>query len=916
MKAPSTKCREYACSSGSISDTGACKMANSLFPRPVIPILASLIAGITMGILKPGHWFTAFSVVLVCTVFTIRCMKKKKCPWPIPILLFLALGYLSLQPWVSPFLPENHISFLSGPHKLKIKGVVTTRPVVTDHRTRFILQVTGMEKNDIMVPARGNIRVTVMDALHHFQRGDTLVFKSKIRPIRNFNNPGGFDYQQYMKLKGVTGSAYVADDSVTHLDGATEKRFNRTIDRYRQLIIALIDEHAPGDEGRVLKALVVGDKSAMGNQLRNRFNRAGIGHLLAISGLHIGIIATVTFKMFVKFLTFSPALLFAARVRKIAALLTLIPVLVYGLLSGMAPSAQRAVIMVTLFLGAIVAERDNDPVNTLALAALLILSLYPQSLFSISFQLSFTAVFVILYGLPIIKSWRFLGRDEEPNRPLKRLINTIIVFTWVSFLAISGTLPLVAFYFNQISLVGLLSNLIFVPLVGFGVVPLGLLAAFLYPLSIVAAEIFIRTGAAILTPALDLAEKIAEMPLAALKTPTPNVAEICAYYLTLWAILEFIKLSKRKPSINPVPIALPAGETSGRTLERVTWRDSGIIIALGRFFSSAPGNGKWIPGLILVISLFFWMADAAFWIQKRYGSDNLKVTFLDVGQGSAALIEMPHGATMLLDGGGFADNSRFDMGARVIAPFLWRRKIMTIDTVVLSHPNSDHLNGLLYILESFHVKNFISNGETADTLGYKKFLDIKNRHRINTPHFLDLPKLHRKNRIEISILNPPADFKVLAKRESWRNLNNNSLVVRMEYGAHSFLFPGDIEAKAEREILAIHGDKLKSAILLAPHHGSKSSSLGTFLRGVRPRAVVVSCGWKNRYHMPHKEVMGRYRTLGARILRTDLSGAVAISSNGRELHLSTFSDPSIQTILEHPAASHGESASVKESFLF
>ncbi|MFC1813877.1 ComEC/Rec2 family competence protein, partial [Thermodesulfobacteriota bacterium] len=263
--------------------------------------------------------------------------------------------------------------------------------------------------------------------------------------------------------------------------------------------------------------------------------------------------------------------------------------------------------------------------------------------------------------------------------------------------------------------------------------------------------------------------------------------------------------------------------------------------------------------------------------------DDLKVTIIDVGQGTSALLEIPGGDCLLIDGGGFSDNSIFDVGARIIAPLLWRKKIKTVDTLILSHPNSDHLNGLTYIAQHFNVKSVWSNTEEASTLSYQKFWQTIKQKKIALPGLDDISGPHNMNGVTLKVLYPPKDFIERAETERWRSANNNSLVIKVEFGSTSVLFPGDLKKRAEKELVALAGDDLDSAVLISPHHGSKTSSTGSFLDRVKPELVIISSGWKNRFSFPHASVLKRYRRRGYRIFRTDKHGAMVLSTDGQTL---------------------------------
>jgi competence protein ComEC len=249
---------------------------------------------------------------------------------------------------------------------------------------------------------------------------------------------------------------------------------------------------------------------------------------------------------------------------------------------------------------------------------------------------------------------------------------------------------------------------------------------------------------------------------------------------------------------------------------------------------------------------------------------------------------LPGGHTVLIDGGGFSDNNTFDMGARVIAPFLWRKKIGKIDTLVLSHPNSDHLNGLIYIARHFNVKTIWTNNEARDTEGYRRLQNIIAQKQIERPNFQDMPRHQQINGVEFCFLYPPADFMARKADQKWRNANNNSLVVKVSFGRISFLFPGDIAAEAERELVGLAGKDLACDVLLVPHHGSRSSSSQPFLSKVQPDVAVISAGWKNRFRFPHAQVLKAYENIGCRLFRTDRNGAIMFKTDGNHLSVEPF----------------------------
>ena len=859
-------------------------MVSHFYFRPIATLLISLMGGIVLGCQFPGHAIGMLAIGFTGAGIIGIDLIRKKTAGLSPLILYAVLGYIAIQPWVAPHFSTNHIQNFSDETRWQITGVVDSHPVKFSYLKKFVLRADTLKHKNVSYRVSGRIRVTVSGRGPVFARGDRVAFRSRLRQPRNFNNPGRFDYRRYMAFKGLWRTAYTKGSRLKVVQRASSGDLTQQLHEARQALAALIDNAARGPSAAVLKALVIGDRSAISSEVRDGFNRAGVGHVLAISGLHIGIVATVAFFFFQILLRRVRPLLWRAWTRKGAAILSLIPVCIYGMMSGMSPSTQRAVIMVSAFLMTFLFERERDTLNTLALAAFLILIWFPPALFSISFQLSFMAVLSILYGLVCIQKSAPIQGQTFPTGFAYQLWRKLAAFLLVSLLAICGTLPLVMFYFNQISLIGLLANVVVVPLVGFIVIPCGLLMLFIYPLSSQIAYGCAKICLFVLDLVLSAINYFADLPFAAVKTITPSPFEIVCYYVLGWVVLNGLDSRPAPAGYRNLPNA-QADHVSTRDRRLKPHSRFGLNRVLSRLSAGFAARRGAIIGLVVVLAL---LVDAGYWFARRHLNGDLRVTYIDVGQGSAALLELPGGHTALIDGGGFSDNNTFDIGARVLAPFLWRKKIRTIDTLMLSHPNSDHLNGLIFIARHFNVKTILTNNETRTTLGYKRLQNLITQQQINLPDFQHMPRRQLINGVEFCLLYPPADFLTRKASQKWRTTNNNSLVVKVSFGRISFLFAGDIMAEAERELVDLAGEDLASNVLLVPHHGSRTSSSKPFLSSVEPDVAVISAGWKNRFRFPHASVLDAYDKIGCRIFRTDQNGAIMLKTDGKHLKVKPF----------------------------
>ncbi len=819
-------------------------MRNSYF-RPLIPLLIVLMIGMVLGASFPGQILSGCGVALICVLMIVRNILRRQSAAISPLLLFAAIGYLTIQPYLSPDLPSNHVSRFADDKEWKITGVIADEPVQNEKRIKFVLKAEMLhrkdDKDDKVV---GKIRVTAdkkeTNLELHF--GDRILIIGKLKRPHNFNNPGGFDYEQHLAFQKIWATAYAKNISKKD----PEKGLRWHLENTRRKISDVIKQYGEGkEETELLRASIMGDQSGIPSETYTQFQRVGVAHLIAISGLNIAVIGSVAFAFFRWFLSQFRFLLFRAWPKKGAAILSMFPVIYYGLISGMAHPALRSVVMVIVFLVAIIFEKEGDPINTLTVAAMLILAAHPPSLFSVSYQLSFGCVFAMIYGASKMSELELI--TTEKSRFI-RVREFFFSFMYLSLCAILGTLPIGMLYFHQASIIGLLANTVFIPVYSYLVVVPGLASVFTYPINTELASYGIGFCTKVLEISLSMLKACSDLSFAAIPTITPSYLEIVLFYGLCWALLNITQKIDESEEIEK--------------LERI----------------------KNIAKITLIIILIAGIGDVGYWTYQRYFHKDLRVTFIDVGQGNSALIELPGGECMLIDGGGFFDPSIMDVGSGVIAPFLLQKKIMTVDMLVLTHAHEDHIGGFPYIAKNFNIKRVWTNGHGEDTETYLKFNEIIQQKGIDAPQFSNIFGEHEINNVKLNILHPEKEF------TPHKNLNSDSMVLKLEFKDISILFTGDIDKKVEKKLVHIYGDALKSTILVAPHHGSKTSGSDLFLDAVKPKYVVISLGWKNRFHFPKSEALKRYLQHKTQIFRTDLNGAISVSTDGNSLEITPVTD--------------------------
>jgi competence protein ComEC len=811
--------------------------AGSYFQRPLAPVAVAMIAGLGVGASFPGAHWILWALVFGIVAWMVIAIRRRRPLVVSPMALCLSMGYLSIQPWLGIDLPDNHVGRFVDQGVWQIEGRVDSGIGTKRYRWSFVLDAQHLSRENVRHAVRGFIKVTGRGPVPDLTRGDGVSLQGHLRSIRNFANPGGFDYKRHMALQGIHARVYARRKSLKRLVPASAASWRSCTETLRGHLSSRMSTALAGKSSEtiaLLKALILGERRQMPTEQQEAYRRAGVSHILAISGLHIGCVALAALGLFNWLFCWIPFFLARAWTRKGAALLSLGITVGYGILAGLSPSTQRAMIMAAAFLLGFWVGRRYDWTSGLALAAVVIVLISPPTVMSVSFQLSFSAVLAIFAGFHAIP----VRPPPAGARRWKTISNRLLAFLWVSTLATAGTLPLVLYYFNQVSLVGLLTNLIVVPIVTMLVVPAGLAGVMASAVSAELAALFWHGAYAGLVVVGRVVSHVAGWSWAAVTTVTPSLLEIFLYFSLIGGSLYWRKLTKSR--------------------------------------------------LALAVALLLLCGDGIYWGYVRYGRRQLRVTAVDVGQGSANLLELPGGDTVLIDGGGFSDNNAFDVGARILAPLLWRRKICSIDLVILTHPNSDHLNGLLFLLQHFDVKAVWSNHEPVDTAGYRKWRQLLARRRIAHYDFQSLPECFRRNGVRFDVLAPPRDFLSRRATETWRDPNNNSMVIRVSLGRVSFLMTGDIGERAELELAERYShQRLRSTVLMVPHHGSRKSSTNRLLSAVSPAEAVISAGWRNRFGFPHGETLERLAAVGSRVWCTADSGAIQVITDGETYHVKT-----------------------------
>jgi competence protein ComEC len=602
--------------------------------------------------------------------------------------------------------------------------------------------------------------------------------------------------------------------------GHAERNF---LERSRDRLNGYLAANFKGDVGAFLMSIITGDRGSMTKEMKNAFNVTGLAHILSISGAHFGLLLFICFKFFRLLVRLLPhnvllRLSLYASPSQVAAALCFPIITAYLGISTMEFPAVRSFIMIMLFLFGLLIHRKGFWMNTILFAAALIVLIQPYALLQLSCQLSFLAVMCLGLYADIEKRRRDIKQTEkEPEKlPFVRRIfpaclRYVAASSMISVAATAGTAPLVAYSFNYFSIISPLSNLIITPFIGFVILPVALFSSFTYLISgIFPFRSFIDYATAL---SLEGIRFMGSWDFAAVQVPSFPPVLLITFYAGLFAY-AFISVRASEKGKDPAP------------------------------------NKKAVIASILVAVIPFIVYSGLTLLKPH----PLKTTFLDVGQGDSAVIELPDRRVMVVDTGknGFQ-----------LANFLKYRGVEKIDILALSHGHPDHAGGLVYLLNNFRVSeiwdnSFITYGDAVPDA--TRIKHVERGDYIRTDSYM------------ITVLHPYRGF--YTSRSGNDAENDQSSVIKLEGGGVSILFTGDISNEAEEDISHL-GGHLKSTLLKVPHHGSRKSLSETFLHHVGPQIAIISAGRNNMFGHPHADTLARLAR--AAVFRTDEDGAVCVT---------------------------------------
>ena len=815
-----------------------------IFPELAV---AAVIAGAGLALWFDISLSSAWPLLLLGLAALALAVALKVIGLPAaPVVLSAALV---LGAWRAELVADASIPLVpDGPTEVTV--IVSDAPTLSGSRVRFRGEVIANPTQErgsvpvgtgLLVYALPPPDLAAMRPPPHLRYGDTLGVSGSLErpePI------GDFDYAAWLESQGIAGVLWARQADTVSTDGGNWVM--AALHQFRGHLAAALQRAMPAPESGLAQALLLGIRTELPAQVKDAFRTAGMSHLLAISGLHVGIVLALALGIGAATLgSGNPLVIFGA----------MATVWAYAVVSGLDPPVVRAAIMGSLALAQGLTGRGMRGLTALALAAGVMVCADPTLLTSLSFQLSFTAMAGVIVGLPLITLFSGAvatlagSSNAGVSRWLQYGLTLLIASVVISTTTTLATIPLIAMHFGEIPVMSVPATILAMP-----AMPLALVATAATAVAgVIASWLAPALGVFAWAPVAWIIQVAEAMPpvMAPAGWVTPAVAVAWYGGLTILTLLMSSRRARR----------FAAGWRRGPR-----WRPSGFA---GFLFGVAP---------VVVLAVILLLGQ----LSTTRADGLLHVHVLDVGQGDAILLVTPQGRQALVDGGPDPRITLLALGERLPSGD------RSLDAVVATHLDSDHAGGLIGVLDRYDadvVMQGPTSSESALLPQWESVLDQREHLAVSirAGHRIQLGP-----GVMMEVLHPPAG-KMPSRIDA--SANNLSVVMRVAYGDVSFLLTGDVEQDVEQYLVDTRGEGLRSDVLKVAHHGSRSSTSAAFLRAVAPESAVVSAGADNRYGHPHQDVIARLdAAIGAEnVFITARDGTVEYITDGVGLWVRTSS---------------------------
>ena len=711
-----------------------------------------------------------------------------------------------------------------------VEGIIVSNQEEREYKNRYKLKVLTVNSSDRYQSTQMYIEVK-KDI--KFQYGDKVMLQGEFRKGSEQRNTGGFDYQLYLKSIHIYGTLNV--ESYKKISSDNVNWIERSMNNIKLALTKNIEKILEDKDEQIVKGLILGDNTALEEELKEKFQIANISHVLAVSGMHIIYIIMGIEMFFKKWLG-----------KRHVKYVVIFGLLFYMSITGFTSSIVRAGIMGMMNIIAFLVYRKNDIWTSIAISLGMILIKNPYAITGVGLQLSYLGTIGIILFNKNIKQYldniKWLKNNIRIKRSkrISKIVENLKDMLSVTLSAQMMILPIMLYHFNIIGIYFVITNI----LVSIIIAPIMFLSIIFVFSSFIHLQIseFISIFLSFGIKGLIQISNLSNLPFSKIYVPTPSILFIIVYYIAFLVgnqvyiiyTSQYINPTKRrvKSLIALMKYKLYEKKKKIRKMYQKILRERNVKAFVLRTY-------KVIFLMIFVIGIYQFPR-------------NLEIHFLDVGQGDSCFMITPNHKTILIDGGGSTSNT-FDVGKDTVIPYLLDKGYTKLDYVFISHFDQDHVGGILPVLEEFKIGQIFISKQEEKSENYETFLELVKQKNLKV---LEV-KAGDKIKIEDVI------FHILWPNEKQieeNRLNNNAIVMKLQYKSFSMLFTGDIEEVAEKKILSLYRDNLdslKATVLKVAHHGSKSSSTEEFLKAVDSKVAIIGVGENNMFGHPNNAVLER-----------------------------------------------------------